>query len=358
MSGQPTRLGDLGERRLIGDVLWSRYGGTGDSFGDDCAPVTVTAAGVIVATTDPAPRPVAYDLGMAEPYHWGWLLAAINLSDIAAAGAMPLGLLTSFTLPNDMPLADFERLLDGVDDCCAASGTVVIGGNLKEAVDGQIRCEATAVGITPGGTPVRRTGASAGDVLVAFGPTGGFWAAMLVHDRIGHLDGPEHAELLAVLVRPTPQVALGLALRQAGLVRSATDASDGLYAAVTALTGEQGLGCVLDGLRWSYPGFVQQAAALVDADPLRLALGFGDLQLVCAVARSDVPAAKGIARAEGVHMTVLGDVVGEPGVRLRHGSGTVLLANFDNERFSAESQFTAGLTAYRDRLLTRPLQAD
>ena len=74
----------------------------------------------------PAPRPVGFELGYDNYYYWGWLLVALNVSDINAAGATPTGFMTSLTLPPDFPLQDFNRLLDGIDEACAAAGTEVM----------------------------------------------------------------------------------------------------------------------------------------------------------------------------------------------------------------------------------------
>src|SRR4051812_30627116 len=117
-----TTLNTLGERRIIAEVFAKRYAHRERPFGDDCAVVMETPTGTIVASTDPSPKPVAWELGIRDYYHWGWLLASINLSDLAAAGASPIGLLTSLTLPGDMSQAILERFLDGVDECCDAYG--------------------------------------------------------------------------------------------------------------------------------------------------------------------------------------------------------------------------------------------
>src|SRR5690348_11742256 len=100
------RLIDVGERHLIDHELRARYGDQ-QGFGDDCAVLEVPSkASTLVWTTDPAPLPVAHTLGYDDYYYWGWLLAAINWSDIAAAGGSPVGLLTSLTLPNEFSLSD------------------------------------------------------------------------------------------------------------------------------------------------------------------------------------------------------------------------------------------------------------
>src|SRR5690348_5822441 len=109
-------LSDLGERRIVEEILRPRYD-RGQGFGDDCAildwPGAPPAGAQLVASTDPAPRPVAATLGFSDPYYEGWLLATANLSDLAAAGAHPLGLMTSLTLPAATTVHDFTRLLDG-----------------------------------------------------------------------------------------------------------------------------------------------------------------------------------------------------------------------------------------------------
>ncbi len=356
MTADPAgQLGDHGERRIVSEILASRYQDKVPQFGDDCAVVATRPDGMIIATTDPAPKPVAWQLGYADYYYWGWLLAAINLSDLGAAGGKPLGLLTSLTLPSEMAVPEFNRLLDGVDDCCVAVGTGVVGGNLKEGADGVVRCEATAIGWVDDGAPLSRSGTSPGDVIVALGPTGAFWSAALALMRDFQLDDADFEEVLEVLLRPIPQIKVGGDLRQAGLLRSACDASDGLFGAIRSLTVEQGLGGLLDMRGWQYPDVVSRWARRLDVSPIRLALGFGDLQLVGTVAAEDLAEVERVAQGHSTHLMVLGEATdsGQLTAKLNEGEG--LLSNFDNERFTVESQFTAGLESYSTRLLDRPL---
>ena len=90
-------------------------------------------------------------------------------------------------------------------------------------------------------------------------------------------------------------------------------------------------------------------------EPWRLALGFGDLQLVIATNPGDLKGVEEAALALDVHPLVLGEVTAYPGVMANYLGQRGVLNNFDNERFSSESQFTGGLDAYRERLLTRGL---
>ena len=162
-------------------------------------------------------------------------------------------------------------------------------------------------------------------------------------------------EALNHLLQPQPLVPLGSNLHTQGLLRAATDASDGLYAAVVALTTPFSLGAVLRPLEWQLSPAVQSAARQYSVEAWRLALGFGDLQLVAAVAPDAVDAASGAGWQMGHEALILGTVTSDGVVAALGSSGLARMSNFDNERFSRESQFVDGLAGYRRRLLSTPL---
>src|ERR1017187_9544218 len=110
-------LGTLGERTILSDIIMPRIalGEAGaDGIGDDCAEIAVPPAGhTILATTDPCPSPVAFVLGDHDYWHYGRMTVLINVSDLAAMGAKPIGILVSTVMPNDMLINDYQRFLDG-----------------------------------------------------------------------------------------------------------------------------------------------------------------------------------------------------------------------------------------------------
>jgi thiamine-monophosphate kinase len=346
-------LGDIGERRLINDLLAPRYTRPGFSFGDDCAVIVRTPEWTIVESIDPAPRPIAWDLGIKDYFHWGWLLGAINLSDLAAAGARPLILLTSYTQPTTMNLADFSRFLDGLDACSQTYGCPVIGGNVTDG--SEFRCEATATGRVTGGMPFSRRGAGVGDRLVAIGRSGYFWAGILTLTSDYSVKSVSRAELVDAIVRPVPQVEVGVELHRLGKIHACTDASDGLYYAMYCLTVGQRLGFRIEPSVIDYPGIVLEVAALAGIEPFRLLLGFGDMQLVAAVSGADLELVEAAAAAYGQRILTLGVVTDTGRLEMTDNGTAREIVSFDNERLTADSQFTAGLAAYRKRLLEQPL---
>lgn len=295
---------------------------------------------------------MAHALGFRDEYYRGWLLATINLSDLAAAGAEPLGLLTSLQLPAATPIREFERLLDGLDECCAAQGTTVVGGNLKEA--SFVDVSATALGWCDS-PPLTRSGASVGDLVGVIGELGAFWAGSLAVERGLIEPDPEHP-LLRNPLTPPPQLAVGRELRRRALATACIDNSDGLYPSLLQLGAASNVGIAVVEASIAYSVEVAEMAERLKVEPLRLALGWGDWQLVItcsAEAWGDIDA---LAAELGSRATVLGVATEEPGVRLRDSSGEGSLLPLDSQRFAPDSWFSAGLDRYVEMMLSDPLR--
>lgn len=343
-------LSDLGERRIVEEILRPRYGHWTDTFGDDCATLTFDAR-TLVVTTDPCPYPMAHLLGFNDEYFRGWLLGTINLSDLAAAGATPLGLLTSLVLPASMLLDDFRRLLDGIDDCCRAADTRVIGGNLKDG--NEIDVQATAIG-SVSGTPLGRQGTETGDLLLAAGPTGSFWAAVTAI-RAGTAPTDLAPGLLEAVQTPTPQLAFGQELQQSGIRCAVMDNSDGLGSSLNTLAVTNGVGMLIDLDSIDYGEEVAEVSRAVDIDPARFALGWGDWNLLVSVKPTDADAVAAIAQDTATPITQVAVARLGSGVHATRAGRELAVEAPDSERFTADSWFRSGIETYIERLLGFPL---
>jgi len=349
------RLSDLGERRIIREILGARYGHR-DGFGDDCAWVPALEVNVtdkLLVTTDPCPEPAAGIAGFADEYYRGWLLATINLSDVAAAGAQPLGMVTSLVLPASMPVADFERLLDGIDACCAEVGTSVIGGNLKEG--SKIDITATAFGLCVGGSPLSRSGARPGDVVALVGDIGLFWAGLGCILAKVEIPVEYQQILMKNVLTPLPMLAAGMALRSSQLVTSCMDNSDGLYPSMETLGAANEVGVDLDFGSVVWMPAVRWAADALQVDAVRFALGWGDWQLVITYPPEHAARLADLMEAQGVALTSIGTIASQRGTRILHGGHFGELSPIDSQRFASDSWFTTGIGAYEDSLLRASL---
>lgn len=343
-------LRDLGERRIIDEILRSRYSGNVQSYGDDCALWPISPAdGYVIMTTDPCPHPVADLIGFTDYYYWGWLLSTINLSDLGAAGAHPVGLLTSLTLPANTSIQNFLRLLDGIDECCSSVGARVVGGNLREGT--QISLSGTAIGVCDT-QPMSRTGIEAGDSLVVIGDLGNFWAGYFMVSR-GLSVLPSHREaLLKNVLTPIPKVAVGANLRRSGALNACMDNSDGLYPSLVALVNANGLGVQLNFSDVQFSEPVRGISTELGVDPVRFALGWGDWQLIGAVSAGKLDEVGQICSRYGLGLFQIGAFHEENLLITLDQDGRVApLMPLDSQRFAADSWFETGVETYAQLML-------
>lgn len=190
--------------------------------------------GDFVLTTDTLVEGVHF-LPSDPPGDVAWKLAATNLSDLAAKGALPEGVLLNYPLSD--PTWDCA-FLAGLAEALAAFAAPLIGGDTVTLPPGAPRVlTLTAVGrnaLAPS-----RTGARAGDALWVTGAIGDAGPGL----RIA-LGEPGPADLLAAYRRPRPRLAEGRAL--APLVHAMMDVSDGLLIDAARLAAASGLAAAID----------------------------------------------------------------------------------------------------------------
>ena len=118
---------------------------------------------------------------------------------------------------------------------------------------------------------------------------------------------------------------------------------------------EQGLGICIDSANIGYLPEVEHVAEALQIDPFRLAVGFGNLELIASVSPERVNEALELANHTEAHCTILGRFDDKASIRLLDNHEEAIMSNFDNQRFTSDSQFTAGLDASEERLLSRSL---
>lgn len=352
------QLRDYGERWIIANILRPRYSSSGLGgliFGDDCAALRwPIRGGVLTVTTDPCPLPAAHLLGFTDPYYYGWLLATINLSDLAASGCEPLGLVTSLELPSDMSLSDFVRLLDGIDDCAATCGAHVIGGNLKESLT--INLTATALGFSSTDA-MARSRARVGDVVCVAGEMGRFWAGFLALSRGGEYLSEVPSTLTGAVLCPVPLVGVGRALKSAG-VETCMDNSDGLLASLRILAAASSVQIRVDLDAFRCIPEVKRVGEVLKVDWRRFCLGWGDWNLLLTTSRARFEDARAVCEEEGACLVAIGEVASGSGVVMHSGERSGPPMGLDSERFTADSWLSSGIEGYIAQMLTAPIIAE
>lgn len=137
-------------------------------IGDDGA-VFDAGGRQVVVTTDAMAEGVHFDHSYCTPYQVGFKLVTVNVSDVFAMNANPAYLLLSLTLPKGLEAGYFTGFMDGVMDAINMYGVELIGGDITSSVS-EVTVSATLIGFTD--APIKRDGASVGDLLYVTGHLG------------------------------------------------------------------------------------------------------------------------------------------------------------------------------------------
>ena len=202
---------------------------------EDCAVIDITDAEYLVATTDMFHRTTDFPEEMSA-WQIGWMSAAGTLSDIAAMGAHPCGLLVSIGLP-DLPPAFVESMIDGMSACARECGTAIIGGDTDSHQE--LTISGTALGHVRKDQILRRRGAQVGDLVCVTGYLGIAGAGMRALESGRAADDPVAVKKL---FEPIPRIAEGISLAESKAVTSMMDNSDGLSISLYQLAEVSGCG--------------------------------------------------------------------------------------------------------------------
>lgn len=258
----------------------------------------------------------------------------VNLSDLAAKGAKPLGALLAVSFPASANEAWIERFARGLGEDCAAFACPLLGGDTTKT-PGPLCVSITAIGSVPSGKMVRRSGAKAGDLVVISGTIGDAALGLEARKRLlrggfGVLDTAQLDLLFQRYLIPEPRLSLADLLRE--YANGAMDISDGLagdlakLAAASRVRAEIGV----ERLPLSNPAHDAIAA---EPDLLSVALtGGDDYELLAAVPETRFAAFAEAAGRAGVPVTAIGRFSAGEGVAVKGEDGIEL--SFDRGSYS------------------------
>jgi thiamine-monophosphate kinase len=173
---------------------------------------------LLATTIDTVFEEIAYGF-YQQPETIGWMGAMVSLSDLAAVGAKPLGIVTSVNLPKENNGNFQQGVAKGLNQACRALGTYVLGGDTNYAESASITT--CALGIVPKNRLLKRKGAKVGDLVYTTGGLGAGSAAA-ARGLLG-LDESLYAES-----DYRPMARIFEAQHLIGFASSCMDTSDGL----------------------------------------------------------------------------------------------------------------------------------
>lgn len=297
-----------GEFELIARYFAPMAGEPGLGLADDAACLTIPAGRQLVVTKDMLVSGVHF-FADDPPASIARKALGVNMSDLAAKGAEPLGFLLGF-----------GRTARQTDDWCAGFSVglaqasrearcPLLGGDTVNAP--ALTLSITAFGTVPAGRMVRRQGGAPGDILFVSGTIGdaalGLACRLAPEEAWVQALAPEHrAHLIDRYLHPQPRLALAPALQD--FASAAMDVSDGLIGDGDKLGSGLGAQCHLGDVPLSPAA---QAAIHGAPDRFDLAVtGGDDYEILCAVPPAQAAAFAEAARAAGVPVTRIGELGG------------------------------------------------
>jgi len=291
------------------------------ALNDDAAVLTPPPGCDLILTTDGVIAGVHF-LPDDPAEKIGRKVLRMNLSDLAAKGAKPLGFLLSVAFPSAIKEAWIEDFASGLGDDATRYGCPLFGGD-TDHTPGPLSVTVAAFGTLPRGAMAKRTTAKAGDAVVVTGTIGD--AALGVRLRkdetLGkswRLSPVQRAHLLDRYLLPQPRTALAEAVR--AHASAAMDVSDGLAGDLAKLCRASGVTAEIDVARVPLSDAARAALA---ADPSLIETvltGGDDYEILLTLAPGKLAALRAAARAAGVPLTEIGRIVAGEGTRfIDHG---------------------------------------
>ncbi|MDY0883224.1 thiamine-phosphate kinase [Dongia soli] len=248
----------------------------------------------------------------------------VNLSDLAAKGAKPVGYLMTIAVDNTITsswLANFAR---GLAEDQRRFDVHLMGGDTIRT-PGPLSLSLTAIGTVPAGRALRRRGAQPGDLIFVTGTIGDGYLGL----RVLRADWPDlsfgHRQFLTDRYQlPEPRLALGREIMAAGIATAAMDVSDGLVADLGHIAETSGCGAVIHAERTPLSG---AAADLLSHEPdllVKLITGGDDYELLLTIRRENAARLREIAGKAGIPVTELGEMTDSGSVRILDRDGAPL----------------------------------
>jgi thiamine-monophosphate kinase len=260
----------------------------------------------LILTSDTMVEGVHY-LPTDPPEDIGWKLAAVNLSDLAAKGATPVGCLLNYALSGDDGWD--AAFLEGLGDALDRHAMPLLGGDTVKMPAGSARCYSlTAIGEATGPVPAR-TGARPGDRLYATGPVGDAGIGLALASADPSAAGP----LVEAYRRPRPRLAEGALL--APLATAMMDLSDGLLIDASRMAQASGVAIIIDHVPLS-PA-LEKVRGASTAVQIAAARAGDDYELLFALPRGVAPPVRAIpvghvADGAGLRLMIDGAVIPLP----------------------------------------------
>jgi thiamine-monophosphate kinase len=302
---------ELGERKLIELLTEHLYRNPAvlSGAGEDDAALLKFRGKVFAITSDIMFRSTHFPSRM-KPQQIGRKIAVANLSDLAAVGAKPVGMLFSFGIPPNLELNFLKQIINGINSTCLEYNAPFVGGDTKKAK------ELTICGVGFGevfGKPLRRCNARRGDVVAVTGEIGNAFLGLMI--AVGYRE-VGYEKLLDAFLNPTARVAEGTAIANSKFRAAGMDVTDGLLFSAGEIARMSRVCLSLHSEKIPISKEAEEFAKKLKIGKELLLNAGEDYELIITVAESNFKSLQRRINKVGGKLTEIGEVVEGSGVLL------------------------------------------
>jgi thiamine-monophosphate kinase len=324
------KLHQIGELKLLQEVR-KKFSSTDSSIivgiGDDAAVIAPQKEKILV-TTDMMNEGIHFDLSFTSPFHLGFKLVSVNVSDIFAMGGRPKHLFLNIAMKKDEDENTFWKMYEGIFSAMNIYGVSLVGGDLCAAENDMV-ISATITGA--GDKIITRGGASVGDKIYVTGTTGDSACGLALlqrltdesRKRVRSLEFGVSGKTSQPLNFSTSQIIdwdiaepllrrhlMPVARDSAEIANYATsmiDISDGLFIDLCRICDESNVGARVYLNKIPVSDEMKKAAEIMELDPIHLATSGGeDYELLFTASSSEFR----VQSSElGVNVTCIGEII-------------------------------------------------
>ncbi|HPC28008.1 MAG TPA: thiamine-phosphate kinase [Candidatus Methanomethylicus sp.] len=313
------KAASLGERGII-DMIRSELDSRGAAqpdpplpHPDDASAMRLPDGRFLVIKTDMFVRRTDAPRGMRH-LSMGWKAITMNVSDLAAKGAMPAAAMVALGVPKGYGAGALRLFFRGISEAARHYGFPVLGGDVGEARD--LCASVFLVGYA--GRIVKRGGARPGDIVAVTGEFGSTGAAYRILLEGMSAPAPLRRALCRRVFSPLARLREGVALAESGCLSSSMDSSDGLAFTLHSLSKSSGCGFDLTSIPVSKAAIDFARIHGISAEDLALR-GGEEYELAVTVPPERWDDAAAAAASAGGSLIRIGTAVEGSGVRLVSG---------------------------------------
>ncbi|WP_096201978.1 thiamine-phosphate kinase [Bacillus sp. FJAT-45350] len=294
-------------------------------IGDDAAVYHTSEDYDQVICVDTMVEGVHFRKDTMEPTHIGYKALAVNISDLAAMGAIPLYYLVSIAIPKRWSEEELQEIYQGMSELAHQHKVDLIGGDTVSTKDSLV-ISVTVVGQVEKERRLLRKEAKPGDIVFVTGTVGDSSAGLelLLENGISGDFTTEQKNLVKAHQKPRPQVEIGRILAKSDIRLALNDVSDGVASEANEIAEESNVTIVIDSDELPYS---KELSTYSLEQRMEYALfGGEDFQLIGAMSSSDWKSVKNEIETANFKITKIGEVQkGKAQVKLKHNQKLLLL---------------------------------